>query len=167
MSITVEKALPADAAEILELMKQIGGESDNLTFGTQGLPFSVEDEEAFILNINGSSDGVFLVAREDGRIVGSASLSRMPRRMSHVGDIGISVVRSHWNRGIGSMLLSSVIDFAKKNAFDFIDLQVRSDNLAAIHLYTKFGFEKIGTHPDLFKANEKYFDIDYMMLKLK
>jgi len=48
MSISIEKAAPCDAALILEYLKQVGGETDNLTFGSEGLPFSVESEMEFI-----------------------------------------------------------------------------------------------------------------------
>ena len=33
MSIRIEKAVPSDAAKLLEYLKQVGGETDNLTFG--------------------------------------------------------------------------------------------------------------------------------------
>lgn len=38
MSITITKAIPEDAEELLELLKIIGGETDNLTFGLKGFP---------------------------------------------------------------------------------------------------------------------------------
>ena len=44
MAISIEKAVPSDAALILEYLKQVGGETDNSTYDTEGLPFSVESE---------------------------------------------------------------------------------------------------------------------------
>ena len=139
MNITIERAKAADAQAVLEYLKQIGGETDNLTFGGEGLPFSVEDEAAYIAGMEDSCDNIMLLAKEDGRIIGDASLSRMPRRMSHRGDLGVSVVKSHWNRGVGGRLIAEILRFAKENGMEVIDLQVRSDNAAAIHLYEKFG----------------------------
>lgn len=167
MSITIEKATCEDAAEILQYLKQIGAETDNLTFGAEGLPLTVESEAAYLRQIENSCDTVMLVAKEDGKIVGDASLSRLPRRMKHRGDLGISVVKECWNRGIGSQLLLEIIRFAKQNAFEGIDLQVRSDNLSAIHLYEKFGFRKIGTHPSFFKIGGEEIAFDYMFLKIQ
>ena len=69
--------------------------------------------------------------------------------------------------GIGSKLLSKIISFAKQNDFEIIDLQVRSDNLAAIHLYEKFGFQKLGSHPAFFKINDSYVPFDYMILNIQ
>lgn len=167
MHITIEKASPADAAVLLAFMKQTGGETDNLSFGSEGLPFTVEDEAAFIAQLENSPDDIMLVAKDQGNIIGTASLSRLPRRMRHRGDFAVAVANAYWNKGIGSQLLCRIIAFAKENGFDIIDLQVRSDNSPAIHLYEKFGFQKIGTHPGFFKIDNHYIDFDIMYLLLK
>jgi len=167
MSVIIEKASSTDAASILEYLKQVGGETDNLTFGSEGMPFSVEAEEVFLSGIEDSCDDVMLIAKDEGKIVGCASLSRLPRRMKHRGDFAVSVAKEYWNQGIGSMLLYRILDFAKENAFEIIDLQVRSDNLKAIHLYEKYGFQKIGVHPAFFKINGEDISFDYMCLKIQ
>ena len=167
MGIIIEKATCEDAADILQYLKQIGAETDNLTFGAEGLPFTTESEAAYISQIENSCDDIMLIAKEDGKIVGNASLSRLPRRMKHRGDFSVFVLREYWNKGIGSQLLLKVINFAKENSFEVIDLQVRSDNLSAIHLYEKFGFKKVGTHPAFFKINNEEISFDYMCLKIQ
>ena len=166
MDIIIKRASPTDAAEILEYLKIVGSETDNLTFGKEGLPFTAEDEESYIAKIQSSCDDIMLVAKNNGKIVGTASLTRFPRRMSHRGDFSVSVLKNYWNMGIGSRLISSILDFAKENHFEIIDLQVRSDNAGAIHLYEKYGFEKIGTHPAFFKIGTNEIPFDYMALKL-
>ena len=167
MSIIIQRAAPEDAAEILEYLKKIGGETDNLSFGGEGLTFTVEAEANYLAQIENSCDDIMLIAKDDNKIVGSASLGRLPRRMNHRGDLSISVLSAYWNKGIGSELLAEIIDFARNSSFEVIDLQVRSDNLAAIHLYEKFGFEKIGTHPAFFKIDGEAVPCDYMILKIK
>ena len=37
-----------DAANMLQYLKRIGGESDNLTFGSEGLPFTIKQEEEYL-----------------------------------------------------------------------------------------------------------------------
>ncbi len=166
MNIIIERATAKDAAAMIEYLKQIGGETDNLTFGSEGLPITLEAEEAYIKQRENSCNDIMLVAKVNGKIVGDASLSRLPRRMSHRGDLGVAVVKEYWNQGIGSQLMSKILDFAKENSFEIIDLQVRSDNLRAIHLYERYGFQKIGIHPAFFKINNEYVSFDYMCLKL-
>ena len=166
MEIIIQRATAEDAAAILEYLKQVGKETDNLSFGEEGLGLTIESEVSYISQMENSRDDIMLIAKENDRIVASASLNRLPRRMAHRGEISVSVLKDYWNKGIGSQLLSEIIDFAKKNSFEIIDLQVRSDNLAAIHLYKKYGFEKIGTHPVFFKIGGSAVSFDYMFLKI-
>ena len=166
MNIIIEKATYLDAAQILQFIKQIGSETDNLSFGAEGLPFAIESEEGYLKQIENSCDEIMLVAKEDRKIIGNASLSRLPRRMKHRGDFSVSVLKEYWNKGIGALLLNEVIKFAKDNSFEIIDLQVRSDNASAIHLYEKFGFKKFGTHPAFFKIGDEEISFDYMFLKI-
>lgn len=166
MNITIEKASPADAAALLEYLKTVGAQTENLTFGAEGLPVSEADEAAFIAGMAESADSIMLLAKADGKIIGDASISRLPRRMSHRGEFCIAVAKEYWNRGIGSRLLEEILAFAKKNSFEVLDLQVRSDNKPAICLYEKFGFQKTGTHPAFFKIDGQYIAFDYMSLKL-
>ena len=140
MNFIIEKAKVSDAAELLQYLKQIGGETDNLTFGAEGLPGSVEDEEKYIESLQNSTSSVMFVAKCDGKIIGDAHFSSSEReRIKHRGEIGISVVREYWGCGVGSRLMEKLIDFAKNTAgCEIIHLQVRSDNERAIGLYKKY-----------------------------
>lgn len=91
----------------------------------------------------------------------------MPRRMSHRADLGLSVLKEYWNRGIGSRLMESLIKYARENRIELIYLDVRSDNSSAIHLYNKYGFRKTGSYPAYFKIGDAYFDFDLMVLDLR
>lgn len=166
MAIVIEKAACMDAEAILEYLKQVGGETDNLTCGAEGMPFTTEEEAEYIRQLENSGDGIMLIAKDNGRIIGDATLTRLPRRMKHRGEFGVSVLKGYWNRGIGSEFLGEILRFAKENAFEVIDLQVRSDNAAAIHLYEKFGFRKNGTHDCFMKIGEEEISVDYMYLKV-
>ena len=108
------------------------------------------------------------VAKKNGEIVGNASFNGLTRaRMKHRGEFAVSVIRSEWGHGIGSMLLEAVIDFAKTKAHaEIISLEVRSDNVRAIKLYEKFGFKKIGQFKGFFKIDGEYVDFDLMNLYL-
>ena len=130
------------------------------------MPFSVEAEAEFISSMENSTDNIMLLAKCDNKIVGCASLNRLPRRMKHRGDFAISVAKDYWNKGIGSQLLDNIIAFARENDFEIIDLQVRRDNKSAIHLYEKYGFKKIGEHPSFFKIDDDIISFDIMCLVL-
>ena len=169
MDLVIEKARPEDSAELLNLLNTIGGETDNLTFGAEGVPVSVEEEAAFLTSLEHSTSSVMFVAKKNGRIVGNASFNGTTReRLKHRGEFGISVSKSEWGHGVGSKLLEAVIDFARNTAYaEIISLEVRQDNVRAIRLYEKYGFEKIGSFPGFLKINGEYIDFDLMNLYLK
>ena len=166
MNIEIVHASPADAAELLDHLKLIGGETDNLTFGAEGLPFTVEMEASYLAKMENSRDSFMLVAKSDGHIIGNASLSRLPRRMSHRGDLSVAVSKAYWGHGVGTLLMESLLKIARENSFEAIDLQVRSDNKRAIRLYEKMGFEKLLDYPDYFKIDGETFDVSFMCLRL-
>lgn len=95
----IREATPEDAEKIIAYLAQVGGETDYLSFGKEGLPISTEEEEKFIQNINKEEHSVLYVVWKNGEIIGDASLSGFSRRMSHRAEFGISVVKSEWGAG--------------------------------------------------------------------
>ena len=91
--LVIERARAEDGAALLQYLKIIGGETNNLSFGPEGVPLSVEAEEAYLRAQEGSADNVQYLARADGEIIGTASLNRKPNRMRHRGEFGISLKR--------------------------------------------------------------------------
>ena len=168
MAIIIEKAKAQDAEAILNLTKICGTETDNLSFGEGGIPISVEQEASYIGSIENSDTDIFFVARDGKEIVGTGNYTSLSKkRMAHRGELGISVRKSYWNQGVGTMLMEHILDFAENVArAEIVSLEVRSDNEAAIHLYRKFGFEKIGTFKGYFKIGEELIDFDIMELFL-
>lgn len=165
--IIIRETLPEDAEKVIEYLKRIGEETDNLTFGKEGLPITVEQEQEYLAQAHDSGSSVHYSAWKNGEMIGDASLSGFPRRMRHRAELGIAVVRAEWNQGIGSMLLRKLIAYARQNEIEMLDLEVRSDNAAAIHIYEKFGFQRIGTLPAYFKIGDAYFDFEVMCLDLR
>lgn len=166
MNYIIEKAKPSDAAGILEYLKQVGSETDNLTFGAEGLSLSVEEEAQFLASFENSDRNAMYLAKSDGRLVGDASFSSSPReRLRHRGQLAISVIKEAWGKGIGNALMLKIIEFAKDTAgVDLIQLEVRSDNERAIKLYQKHGFKKIGMFHGFLKINGELADFDLMNL---
>jgi len=165
--IIIREAAIDDAEKLIEYTGIIGGETDNLTYGAEGLPLTVEQEKGFLQNMSEDEHSVFYCAWRDSVLVGTANLSGMPRRMSHRAELGISVLKAEWNNGVGTELMNHIIDYAKGHGIEIINLEVRSDNNAAIHLYEKFGFKKTGTIPAFYKIGNTYVDFDKMCLDMR
>ena len=166
MEFVVTRAVPEDAAALLELLKISGGETDNLTFGAEGLPFTVEQEREHLANMEGAN--AMFVARMGERMVGCIGVHGVGRsaRMAHRASFGINVLKECWGQGVGSALLQTAVDFAKEAGIAVLSLEVRSDNARAIALYEKFGFRIIGHFPDFFRVNGESVDFELMNLYL-
>lgn len=152
-----------DAANMLLYLKKVGSQSDNLTFGSEGLPFSVEQEEEYLDKL---SSPCIIAVNSDGEIVGDGSLELGVRRISHTAELGISVVKEYWGKGIGSRIMNMLIQEAKDRGITKINLKVRADNERAKALYKKFGFVKEGYSTRMLKINDQYFDGEYWGLML-
>ena len=90
-----------------------------------------------------------LVAEVDGQVVGNAGLVPVSAqlRRRHAMGLGMAVNPSHWRRGVGAALMTALLDWADNWAGVLrIELQVFTDNDAAIALYRRSGFVVEGTH---------------------
>ncbi len=136
-------------------------------WNTLQVPFQSEDEVR--QKVEKPSEGVYrLVAEVDGRVVGVSGLHlcRRPRRQ-HVAGCGISVHPDYWNRGVGSALMTAVLELAD-NWLNLkrVELEVYTDNQAAIHLYEKFGFQIEGTKRAYAVRGGEYVDT-YVMARVR
>ena len=162
----IRRAEAADAAALLEYLKIIGGETENLSFGPEGVPLSAEAEQSYLAMQAQSHDHIQLLAKVSGEIIGTASLNRKPNRMNHRAEFGISLKKAWWGCGAATVLAEGVLDFARKAGIEQVNLEVRSDNRRAIALYEKLGFRKLCTFPGFFKIKGELIDFDFMTLDL-
>lgn len=83
----------------------------------------------------------YLVAVDDeDHVVGYAGLAAMPDE-GYVQTLGVA--SGHQRNGLGSTLLTALMDDARRRALPRVGLEVRVDNAAAIALYERFGFQGI------------------------
>ncbi len=166
--LIISKVIKEDAKGLIEYLNLIGGESDNLLFGANEFKMSIEDEEKFIENLSDSTTSAMFIAKIDGEIVSVGSMMSAPRkRIAHQADLAISVRKKYWKLGIGTIMMNTMIDFAKgNNTTEIIHLGVNSKNVSAINLYKKFGFVEIGKYDKFFKFDDGYGDEILMNLYL-
>ncbi|HYV84124.1 MAG TPA: GNAT family N-acetyltransferase [Pyrinomonadaceae bacterium] len=115
--------------------------------GTLQVPYP--SREYWRKRISENTDSVYrLVAIIDDGIVGMVDITTFPNRprRKHVGAIGICVHADWQGKGLGTELMRAIVDLAD-NWLNLtrLELQVYTDNEAAIHLYERFGFEVEGT----------------------
>lgn len=135
-------------------------------WGTSGLPFaSIEDSRQRLQRF--TQDDRLILGFVGDNLVGSASLNRLKGRRSHIGSIGM-VVHDDWTgRGIGTALMAAVIDLADSwLGLHRLQLEVNTDNLPALALYRRFGFEVEGTLRDYMFRGGAYVDA-FTMARLR
>ena len=95
------------------------------------------------------SPHVQIVAEADGQVAGAAGLHPVgasPRKR-HVMALGINVDVAWQGRGVGSLLMQSLCDYADNwLGLLRIELDVYADNRRAQALYERFGFVREGVH---------------------
>ncbi len=167
MNIIYREAEAADAELLLEHIRTVGGETDNLSYGRDTFSISPEREAKFIDRFKKSNRDVMYIALLDGKIVGNAIVERnRVERYSHRAEISLTVLKNFWGLGIGSHLMELMIDFAKESGIEVLYLEARRDNERALGLYRKFGFSEIGIYKNFFKIDGNYFDASLMTLNL-
>lgn len=157
--VTIRPANRTDALAMVIYLQQIPCESDYLTFGPGEVWVNEADEIAVISSAQ-SENCLMLVAIIDGCLVGNLHFRGGTRiRTRHTGEFGISVLKKYWGLGIGKTMLDYLLIWAKKSGIiKKINLRVRSDNLAAIHLYQKIGFINEGLIIHEYFINGQYYD---------
>lgn len=168
LTLTLRRAEPDDAENLLLYIKQVAAESENLTFGPDEFDMSVEDERKLLQQTAKTPTSLYLIADIAGEIAGSLTFSTGKRpRLQHFGEFGITVARKYWNLGIGSHMLTYLIDWATQTGIvRKINLRVRVDNLPAIHLYEKHGFAHEGRITREFYLHGQFIDGYIMGMKI-
>lgn len=113
----------------------------------EALCFSTPWSRAALEQTLSRKEAVYLVAEEDGRVVGHCGVTDI------VGDGEITNVAVHpgyRGKGIGRELLAALLAEGEKAGITAFTLEVRAGNQAAVHLYEKAGFVSAGVRPGFY-----------------
>lgn len=91
---------------------------------------------------------LYFVAKDKaGNLQGYVGMTAL---LDEINITGIACAETMRRCGVGSKILAFLKDYAKENSFKYIFLEVRKSNIAAINLYVKAGFEKIGERKNFY-----------------
>jgi ribosomal protein S18 acetylase RimI-like enzyme len=167
-NLNIRTARLEDAQTILDYLKHVGQESDNLTFGPEGLGASLDEERAHLEGLADNPNSCTLVAFVGEDLVSVGTLSSSKReRSKHYALLGISVLKAYWHQGIGRRMMQALIEFAQ-HAPDtrYLELEVRHDNRYAVRLYESVGFTKVARFEAKMVVNGVDVDTWVMVKKL-
>lgn len=119
---------------------------------------------AFVMS-NIESQFPHFVALDDSTVVGWCDI-RPPwaPAMRHRGTLGMGLIASHRGQGIGQRLMHACVAAARVRGITRVELEVRTDNAAAIRAYEKFGFIREATLRHALRIDDEYFDCLLMSL---
>ena len=168
-TVVIRNAETSDAEDLIRYLKITAEETPFLIREPDEISLTLEQEEDFITNCNNAERELMLIASMDGKHIGNCSLMSIGpyKRYAHRCSIAIALYQEFCGRGIGNIMMQTVLDEAKKIGYEQAELEVISGNEGAIFLYRKLGFEKYGTFPDNMKyTNGQYADAYWMVKKL-
>ena len=115
--------------------------------GTLKMPYrSASDTRKRLENPPDNHYQLVAIEISKSQLVGVVSLTQYKASRQHVAGLGMAVHDDFHGLGIGSKLLKEVLMIADDWLnLKRVELSVFVDNLPALHLYKKFGFEVEGT----------------------
>mgnify|MGYP001048211398 FL=1 len=93
-----------------------------------------------------------LICKHDSEIIGFIIFSPINPE-AHI--LSISVTKKIQSKGVGSLLLQSMLDQCAAMNYKKIFLEVRTSNLQAINFYQKFGFSKDAIRDNYYTDNSE------------
>ncbi len=164
--VTIKTTQVNDAQALLDFFNASLYESDSLTTAPGELNLTLEMEERLVQGWIDNKNCNNLICLHEGEIIGICGLHGKDnrKRLGHITNLGITVSKSYWGLGVGYLLIQEQINYAKRVGLKKLDLEVRTDNLGAVHLYKKCGFEIEGTHKMAALIDGEYKDNYFMGL---
>lgn len=107
-----------------------------------------------------SENSQYIVALLNNEIVGFAGIKVI---LDEADIMNIVTKKSFRKKGIGSSLLKEIINICTNMSLAYITLEVNEENLSAINLYQKFGFEEAGIRKNYYQDKNGIFMKKYLL----
>ncbi|MCZ6857256.1 MAG: GNAT family N-acetyltransferase [Gemmatimonadetes bacterium] len=144
MGIEVRVMTEADWPTVAAIYKE-GIETGHATFETTVPTWERWDEA--------HADSCRLVAELDDHVVGWAALSAVTDRCVYggVGEVSVYVGSTGRGKGVGTLLLSALVEASEKAGFWSLQAGMFPENAGSIALHSRCGFRQVGTRERLGK----------------
>jgi phosphinothricin acetyltransferase len=102
-----------------------------------------------------------LVAIDGSEVVGFATLSSFRSKPAYrfTAEDSVYVHADHQRRGIGALLLASLLDVAARNGFHSVIARITGDNPASLRLHRRLGFRRVGVEREVGYKFERWVDV--------
>lgn len=162
-AVTVRPAHSGDGEAIRAIRNHAIEHSTALWTQTQQSPA----EAAVWLNAH-LERGSALVAEVDGEMAGFAVYGqwRALEGFRHTVEDSVYVREGRHGLGIGSALLAALIVSAREAGHHVVIAGIEAENTASVRLHERFGFEHVGTVPEVGTKFGRWLDLTLMRLAL-
>jgi RimJ/RimL family protein N-acetyltransferase len=142
----IRTALADDAEVILEYARIILIEDLYNVLTLEEFQMTAEKEKEWIQSHYDNPAHIILIAEVNGRFAGLLGFENSGRkRLAHQGMLHMSVGPEFREKGVGTALLQTLIDWANENTIiERLILSVFANNYKAMGLYKKMGFAEEG-----------------------
>ena len=159
MDYTIREFRDIDPFRIYELVNDVYTTSDWMSESFEEKFPTYASFEQFVEELI-RRGGIALIAELSGELYGYLTI--MPRyqsKLRHTSELNMGVHHTARGKGIGGLLLREALRQAgEASDLEIIYLMVRSDNLGAVRLYEKMGFDHLATLKRDTKTHEGYYD---------
>ena len=165
----IREAKPDDADQLITYIQRLDAEPDSMIPRAPGeFQVTVEQERKLLSDYLAVDNSAYFVAEVEGHIVGILSCDGGRRQATrHNASFGMSVSRVERNNGIGTALLSHLVEWATDTSIlSRLELEVYAHNAPAIHLYRKFDFVEEGKRESAYFQHGRFIDGLLMARKL-
>lgn len=131
--LEINEMRPEDLEEVAALEKEIF----SMPWSRKGFADALRQEAA-----------LYLVARKKGQLAGYCGLLQS---FDEADIVNVAVAPMFQNQGTGAVMLGELMERGKMRGILNYTLEVRISNAAALHLYEKLGFERVGIRRNFYE----------------
>ena len=166
--LTIRPTQESDTKELLEYVRDVSGETDFLTFGPDEYGLSIEDQAKHIKQTNRNKNSISLIGCVGDKIIATLYFENGPRkRISHVGELGVTVTRSYWRQGVGFSIINVFLKWAvNTNHIRQVNARIHEDNDRSQKLCKKLGFKKYGNLERSFLIDGTFYNAVIMGINI-
>lgn len=162
MTLTIQQADISDIDKVHEFFNRFFRlKLEGLSLRPDGM--TVDKTRTYLPNTVTDRNKLCLTAHWNKEVAGVLSFTRYKKfEYRHCGDFGMAIMPEFWRRGIGTQLLITMEKWCLANDITKIELTAWSNNIAAIYLYERFGFQHEGKRVGSIIRDEKTMDLILM-----
>lgn len=152
MNVIIDEMKENDWDQVLDIYME-GISTGNATFQTEPMTWEEWNEKY--------ANQCRFVARDEDRVVGWIAILPYSTRVVYAGvaEVSIYISLAHTGIGIGSRLLSKLIEESEKKGYWTLQAGIYPENAASMRLHKNAGFREVGKRERIGKLNGVWRDV--------